>query len=182
MDRKESAYERACSLLGKEEVLRLRKQWDSMDTKYGGKEFQQGEGMIISLLKLNLSQIVIRAIFPVGGSRAQRLKKVLEDGIETLHTRRQPSQPAHALTDAQLQSFLYDCEQNWVLEDGFPCSHRRPRRYFVSTKKTTWKSHWEAYKARREAACGRVISYTRWTQLVHFHYPDVRLTRTTEDD
>ena len=100
VDRKESAYERACHLLGKEEVLRLREQWDSMDTKYGGKEFQQGEGMIISLLKQNLSQIVIRAIFLVGGSRVQRLKKVLDDGIETLHTRRQPSQPVHALTHA----------------------------------------------------------------------------------
>lgn len=178
---KVNAYEGACKRLGKEEVLRLRAQWEEMDTKFGGKEFEQGEGMVISLLKQGLSHVMIRAVLGVGGYRVSRLQKVLDKGIETLHTRRERAKPKHAFTDAEMKTFLDYCEQTWELEDGFPCSHRRPRRYFVE-QKITWKKLWSRYKERRAAADERIMSYQRWTQYVKFYYPGVRLTRTPEDD
>ncbi|ETL35064.1 hypothetical protein L916_12768 [Phytophthora nicotianae] len=58
----------------------MREDWESWDTSQGGREWQQSEGVVLQLLRQGLSERVIRAILPVGGSRVARLKKKLESG------------------------------------------------------------------------------------------------------
>ncbi|EGZ22240.1 hypothetical protein PHYSODRAFT_461005, partial [Phytophthora sojae] len=95
-DRNEAAYNRAVELLGEEKVQEIRREWDSWETEFGGREWEQSEGVILQLIQQGLSERVIRAILPVGGSRVARLRKVLKEGIDTLHTRRSRAAPVHA--------------------------------------------------------------------------------------
>ncbi|EGZ21047.1 hypothetical protein PHYSODRAFT_409304, partial [Phytophthora sojae] len=55
-DRKQAAYKRAVAILGEERVQQIRRDWDSWDTSYGGKEWQQSEGVVLQLLQLGLSE------------------------------------------------------------------------------------------------------------------------------
>ncbi|KAF1787214.1 hypothetical protein GQ600_27210 [Phytophthora cactorum] len=135
-DRQAAAYARAIALLGEETLL------------------QQG-----------LSERVIKAIIPVGGTRIGRLRKMLKLGIETFHTRRERLKPWHAFSDEDLGAFKAHC-LTWILEDGLPCAHRRPRQYFTEPK-LTWK-----------------IVHGRYVEEITRVNPDastVRLTRTAED-
>ncbi|EEY60620.1 uncharacterized protein PITG_22996 [Phytophthora infestans T30-4] len=97
VDRKETAYIRVCEKLGEDTVKKIRSDWDQMNTRRDGSEWQQSEGIVIQFLQQGLSEREIRAVIPVGGSRIARLRKVLEEGVETLHTRREPQRPWHAL-------------------------------------------------------------------------------------
>jgi hypothetical protein len=69
-----------------------------------------------------------------------------------------------------------------MLEDGFPCPHRRPRQYFTETK-LTWLIVHARYEddLKRSDPKDRTLSYSRFRQYIQFHYPGVRLTRTEED-
>ncbi|ETP05287.1 hypothetical protein F441_18073 [Phytophthora nicotianae CJ01A1] len=129
-DRKEAAYVRAVELLGEDNIKKMGEDWESWDTSEGGREWQQSEGVVLQLLRQGLSERVIRVIPPVGGNRVARLKKMLESGVETFHTRREPSKPAHAFSDECITRFKEHCSP-WVMEDGFPCAHRIPRQYFT---------------------------------------------------
>jgi hypothetical protein len=64
-------------------------------------------------LTAGLSEREIRAIIPVGGSRIARLRKVLEFGIETLHTRREPAKPWHAFSEQDIATFKSHCA-TWI--------------------------------------------------------------------
>ncbi|XP_078732831.1 uncharacterized protein LOC144947479 isoform X1 [Lampetra fluviatilis] len=179
-NRKDTAMARAISILGDDAVRKIRDDWQSMETDRSGSEWQQSERIVLQMLQQGLSERVIRAIIPVGGSRIHRLRKVLENGIETLHTRRPPKVPHHALADDDLDA-IKENANTWEIEDDFPCSHRRPRQYFVEPN-ITWSELYRRYKAKLDAVKGcRVVSYSRWIQYVHMFYPELRLTRTTED-
>ncbi|ETI30624.1 hypothetical protein F443_22264 [Phytophthora nicotianae P1569] len=104
----------------------MREKRDSWYTSYGGKEWQQSERVIMQLPRHGLSERVIRAILPVGGARVGRLRKVLQDGVEILHTRRERPKPAHAFNEMAISVFKQPCT-TWILEDGFPCAHRPHR-------------------------------------------------------
>ncbi|KAF1784473.1 hypothetical protein GQ600_17521 [Phytophthora cactorum] len=84
-----------------------------------------------------LSERVIKAIIPVGGTRIGRLRKMLTLGIEIFNTRRERLKPWHAFSDEDLGAFIAH-GLTWILEDGLPCAHRRPRQYFTEPK-LTWK-------------------------------------------
>lgn len=74
---------KAISIVGQEAIAELKSKWDTMNTKYGGEEWQQEEGIVLDMMHQDLSDNVIRAIFPVGGSRIARLRKVLRERIDT---------------------------------------------------------------------------------------------------
>jgi hypothetical protein len=180
-DRQAAAYLRAVELLGADTVKQIRQDWESWDTNFGGREWQQSEGVVLQLIQQGLSERVIRSIIPVGGSRISRLRKVLKDGIDILHTRRLPVKPWHAFSELDLDAFKTHCA-TWILEDGFACAHRRPRQYFTEPK-LTWVVVHSRYvdDILRAHPDARTLSYSRFTQYVHFYYPGVRLTRTAED-
>ncbi|OWY97879.1 hypothetical protein PHMEG_00031484 [Phytophthora megakarya] len=169
--RQEAAYARAVEKLGEDTLKEMGDDWGSWDTKYGSAEWEQSEGVVLNLLQQGFSEREIKAILPVGGSRVSRLPKVLALGVDTLHTRRQPSTPWHAFTDKGLDNFKAHCS-TWVLEDGFPCAHHRPRQYFTEPNLTWLVVHSRyVYDSKREDSDARTMSYSRFTQYVHFYYP-----------
>ncbi|CAN5976134.1 unnamed protein product [Sphagnum jensenii] len=87
--------------------------------------------------------------------------------------------PHHALSSDDLTTFIEDCK-TWELEDGFPCSHRRPHQYFVEAK-LTWTELWKRYEKKMVSLERRVMSFSQWTQYIKLHQPGVRLTRMVED-
>jgi hypothetical protein len=119
------------------------------------------------------------ALLGIGGTQIERLKAMLRDGVDKLHTRRVPAAPHHALTEEDVEKFLETCS-DWELEEGFPCSHRRPRHYFISPE-ITFKDQWEIYASKVDAAGLRVISYERWLQYVHYYFPGLRRAGSKED-
>jgi len=109
------------------------------------------------------------------------LRKVLQDGIDTFHTRRRPRVPAHALHDNDLHKIKADAE-SWEVEDGFPYAHRRSKQYFLDPKLTFTKLY-QRYKDEIESAndTRRVVLYLRWIQYIHLFFPSLRLAQTVED-
>jgi hypothetical protein len=145
----------------------------------GGGEHDQAEGMIIALLRQGLPDAQVRAVFGVGGYKITQLKAMIKNVIDGFHTRRSPQLPKHAFTDEDIAFFLLTFG-DWELEEGFPCSHRRPRQYFVEPG-MTWKILWQRHSAKALEANQRAMKYSRWTQYVHLQFPGVRLSRTKED-
>jgi hypothetical protein len=166
--------------MGKESLNALKETWNTMKTRYGEAEWEQGEGVILGLMVQGYSNQEIKALLGVGGSRVSRLKKIHKDGTwDGSHTRRPMKVPHHALSSDDLTAFIEDCK-TWELEDGFPCSHRRPRQYFVEAK-LTWMELWKRYEKKMVSLERRVMSFSRWTQYVKLHQLGVCLTRTAED-
>jgi hypothetical protein len=136
-DRKTNALERVVKKMGEKSLNALKETWNAMKTGYGEAEWEQGEGIILRLMAQGYSDREIKALLGVGGSRVSQLRKIHKDGTwDGSHTRRPMKVPHHALSSDNLTAFIEDCK-TWELEDGFPCSHRRPRQYFVEAK-LTW--------------------------------------------
>lgn len=179
-DLKLRAYDRAITKLGGiGAVTELRQTWASLDTGYGGLEWEQSEGLIMALIHQGLSQKEIRATLPVGGYKCSRIKVAIENGFTDFHTRRPRQVSSHAVTKEQLK-FLQDDVGCWPSEDGFPCAHRRPRTYHTE-ENISWTKLHARYNAKATAASVRVLSLSRWKQYVHFYYPGLRLSRSKED-
>ncbi|KAF1789186.1 hypothetical protein GQ600_8070 [Phytophthora cactorum] len=79
-------------------------------------------------------------------SKIVRLKAMIKNGIDSFHTRRTPTRPKHALSSDDIDFFFSACIE-WKLEDDFPCSHRRPRQYFVKPF-LTWKTLWRRFSQK----------------------------------
>ncbi|KAK1946598.1 hypothetical protein P3T76_002150 [Phytophthora citrophthora] len=125
-----------------------------------------------------LSLHYIRAIIPVGGSRIARLRKILENGIESLHTRRIKQAPWHAFTEEDVAHF----------KDHLP--NRMDSRALTGTRASislkpslTWKIVHSRYveDTTRLNTNTRTLSYSRFVQYVRYYFPGVRLKRTAED-
>ena len=180
--REENAYKRAVSKLKSEDnVKAIQNTWNNLKHQYGEREWEQGEGIIITLIQQGLSEREIRSFLPVGGSKLQRLRKALQSGFEDFHTRKKKPIPSHALSEEDLAFIKADVE-TWELEDGFPCSHRRPRQYLVE-QGIKWINLWERYETKRKAISPdlRIVSYERWLQYIHYFFPGLRLTRSKVD-
>ncbi|ETP52935.1 hypothetical protein F442_02126 [Phytophthora nicotianae P10297] len=75
-----TAFERACALLGTEKVEQLQATYKSLESKWGGTEHPQTEGMVLSLIGQGVPDAQVRAIFGVGGSKIARLKATVTNG------------------------------------------------------------------------------------------------------
>jgi len=121
------------------------------------------------------------AVLPVGSSKISQLRKVLQNGINTLHTCHPPRLPAHALHDSDLLMIKANAE-SWEVKDGFPCVHKCSKQYLLDLKLTFTKSY-QRYKDKIESANdgSRVVSYSRWIQYIHLFFPGLCLAHTIED-
>ncbi|CAK9862503.1 unnamed protein product [Sphagnum jensenii] len=166
--------------MGKEGFNALKETWNAMKTGYGEVEWERGEGVILGLMAQGYLDREIKALLGVGGSRVSRLRKIHKDGTwDTSHTRRPMKVPHHALSSDDLTAFIEDFK-TWELEDGFPCSHRQPRQYFVEAK-LTWTELWKRYEKKMVPFERRMMSFSRWTQYVKLHQPGVCLMRTAKN-
>ena len=85
------------------------------------------DGLIMSLLQKNRTNTKIRAVHKFGNSRINRIRKVMKN--PTLLISKRP-RPVHAVTNEDLV-YLRNILATFDTEDGFPCAHRRPRKFFV---------------------------------------------------
>ena len=117
---------RAKEKLTEEKWLNLRNEWKLLDVSTRGKDHDTGDGMIRSLLSQNLSPREIRMTLGCGIFRIRRIKKLQQNPNKTFPK----STPHHAVTELQKDA-IKDHIASYETEDGFPCAHRRPRKYFV---------------------------------------------------
>ena len=85
------------------------------------------DGLIMSLIQRNLSNRVIRTTFGCGTSRIMRIRLLMTQPEQSKVIRKPP---IHAVTAEELE----DLKQHLLTfetEDGYPCSHRRLRKFFV---------------------------------------------------
>ena len=76
----------------------------------------------------------------VGNSRIKRVRKIMLD--PSLMARKRP-RPPHAVLEEDIQN-LKNHLGTYETEDGYPCAHRRPRKFFVKPG-LRWKNIWESY-------------------------------------
>lgn len=169
-----SALERAYATLGEEVVKQLQSTYASLDSTWGGTEHDQAEGMVIDLLRQRAPDAQIRAVFGVGGSMIARPKLVSVNGVDTLHTRRASSTRTHAFTDDDIAFFLASSSE-WGLEDGFPCSHRRPRQYLVEAKVTLDSVATSDARLQRQPLTGLTLKKLKSLSLKYFSIPSDHL-------
>ena len=67
-------------------------------------------------------------------------------------------------------------------EDGFPCAHRRLRKFFI-VQGLTWTKVWQPYKSFMldTNPSARVLSRGRWREYVRAIFPGLRLARSKSD-
>lgn len=178
-DRTANALQRVTQTLGTAEVARFRELWNQLENVE--REHAQADGIIMALIKRGLSQIETRLLLKIGGPRFQRIAAAVEEGasLETFGTRRERPTPKHAATQEDL-NVIHAQALTFSLEDGFPCSHRRPIQYFTDPA-TTWMGLHAEYAIVQQAIGARVLSQSRWRQYIGFFYPGLRLTRSKED-
>jgi hypothetical protein len=92
----------------------------------------------MNLIQSGFLKCEIQVVLLIGDSKISQLRKVLQDGINTLHTHRPSCISIHALHDNDLDTIKADAE-SWEVEDGFPCIHRHPKQYLLDSKLTFTK-------------------------------------------
>ena len=159
---------------GKLVCKKMREEWDQMETGKGKKDQLKGDGMILSLIQLNLSALEIQAVVGCGGGRIDRLRN-------RPVSIRKKLKPKHACSAEDYQRITNHI-QSYQLEDGFACAHRRQLKYFTE-QGLTWTSVYKSYKKLQleHVPKFRALSYTRWIEIVHWMHPALRLTRVKED-
>jgi hypothetical protein len=176
-DKDLNALNKAIEKLGEIEANNVQAAFGALSKSINSDDWDIGNGIIVSLLQQNLSYNEIRQLLGVGSSRIKRIKDDIKNPDRLCEKVR--SVPWHAATEADIQR-IRDCYATWELEDGFPCAHRRPRKYFVREGQR-WKVLWADYQEKTTAQGHRVMSLPRWTQYIKYLFPGLRLSRSKED-
>ena len=93
-EKNRQAFERAEKKLGKESLEAIRESWKALNTGFGQVDAEKGNGLIIGLLDVGLSQIEIRNAINCGGGRIDRMRHRIPAGITYENPERKP--PSHA--------------------------------------------------------------------------------------
>ena len=156
-DKVKNAVVRAKHKLGDEEYSRVKRLLQTIDDAKGSSK-PVLDGIIMGLLQRNLSNNEIRSVYKVGNSRINRIRKVMNN--PSLISSKRP-RPSHAAVEADLNNLKTHLE-SYETEDGFPCAHRRPRKFFIK-EGLRWRGIWRTYKAcmdSKEPPC-RALSFVR---------------------
>lgn len=122
--------------------------WKALKTGNYGEDQEKSNGIIISLLNLNLSQIEIRQTLNCSSSRVDRMRDRIKAGIQFVVPIR--AAPSHKFSPKTTQ-FLFELMESCTprLEQGFPCPHLRMKHYFIQVpgeNLITWTSLHKEYK------------------------------------
>lgn len=135
----QKALERARTKLGAENSIELQQQFLKVPIK-------EQDGMILSLYSQKLSQTEVRALFKIGGHRAQRVYNL--KGLDTPPLRERHT-PPHALSEEDIERIRQSIKKHDI-EPGYPCSHRKPFEHFADST-LTWRSIHKEYTEERES-------------------------------
>ena len=187
--KKERALVRVRSLIGLAKMKQLQETWAKLhpDGKQKGEGSNYGDGALMVMILMKLSNIEIQSFIPVGGSRLSRVRKLDKKQITKNRKR------SHAMS-AKSVMFFCDFMESLDLEDGFPCAHRRPKRYIVSDNvNISWTDIHKLYKEYvnsvvlltnpdlEECKSLIVMRLTTFREYRGWLYPGYRLTRRKED-
>ena len=103
---KERALERVTLKLGgPEKLAKIRQTFEDLDRNQRplGCPHDSGDGFITSFIAQKFSNLEIRVLFGIGGTRCQRLVKEFNDPA-LRSTKNQPSAPKHAFKDADIEN------------------------------------------------------------------------------
>ena len=89
-------------------------------------------------MKLGLSHIEIRSFLKVGGYRCSRVYNISSN-------REKVDKPRHHALNANSLAAFRAFMDGLDVEDGYPCSHRRPK-FYVLGEKVTWKMLYNRYE------------------------------------
>ena len=138
-DKKHNTLRRVQVVLGLDRISSIQRKWNSLDTKNHSKgDGDIGDGILLCLQRIGLSQVKIQAILRVGSSRLTRIRK-----FTGAHTHLSRHARSHALNIESVDLFKRFFKSLEV-EDGFPCAHRRLKCYVLREgKMVTWKELYE---------------------------------------
>ena len=125
-EKEANALARAKHKLGENEFKRVKDLITSLSS-VGGGDKSVLDGLIMGMLQHNMSNIEIRAVHSFGNSKINRVRKVMNNPKLINSPRPRPS---HAVVDKDLENLKAHLA-TFDTEDGFPCAHRRPRKFFV---------------------------------------------------
>ena len=128
-EREAKALARAKYKLGDYEFKRVKNLIASITSVSGGNK-RVIDGLIMGMLQHNMSNGEIRAVHPFGNSKINRIRKVMNDPNLMISPR---PKPTHAVVDKDLEN-LKSHLATYDTEDGYPCAHRRPRKYFIQPR------------------------------------------------
>ena len=176
-ERDRRALYRAKVKLGDPEFSRLKKSYGELSRAYGDRS-DLLNGVIMALVQNNLSNVEIRAMTGCGVSKITRVRKILKSPARA---KTQPRRPAHACAQKDLDNIRFHLE-GLNTEDGYPCAHRRPIKFFT-TAMLTWKKIYLGYKEcmTEQDPPQRVLSPVRWREYVRAFFPGLHLCRPKMD-
>ena len=138
------------------------------------------DGYIVALVELAFSDREIRMLLGIGGYRISRVRQEMSNPSLRLK-RHERKVPSHAFTEQDFENLKqHVATWNIRLEDGFACAHTIQKRYFKD-EGILWKTLHAEYKKIMEEQGKRVMSCDRWTQYVHFFFPEIKLAASKED-
>ena len=126
-DKAERAKSRVILKLGDSEYNRVKQQYAKLSAVNSRKSHSLLDGMILGLIQRNLSNREIRQVFKVGNNRINRLRSIMRNPELLIRKR---FVPKHAVTPEDIAR-LKEHLATYDTEDGFPCAHRRARKFFV---------------------------------------------------
>jgi len=79
-EKKESAYYRVCERFGDTMVKELSNTWNVLQTGFGESDHGEGDGIIMSMINMKMSEVEIMSVIDVGSLLVltQRVEKVLQ--------------------------------------------------------------------------------------------------------
>ena len=172
-DTKEKAKKRIRGKLGEKLSETMREEYDMRSSK-------EKDGMIKTLLSEGKSQQEIKSLLGCGGYRVFRLSQEIKRNAEERNVAKNMKHtPKHALTDEDKKR-IRDHIDSYDLVPGPPCAHRLPMLYFHDNCKYQWKAIHGNYVASLERG-DRVVSASRFREIVVLDYPRLRLKRSETD-
>ena len=178
-EKKTDARLRAESEIGRDQIKNILERWSTLETHRHGcaSDGDIGDGILLCLLKLDMSTVEIQSFLPVGSSRLTRLRKFQS------HSNNLRVRAHHALSNEEILTFKCFFESLEV-EDGFPCAHRRPKFYIHNDGKSVqWKEIYEKYKLYAETNLpeGRIMKQSTFRHYRNWLFPGHSLSKKKED-
>ncbi|KAI3648372.1 hypothetical protein MP228_006226 [Amoeboaphelidium protococcarum] len=162
----------------------LKQRFDSLNASGVSADKLQADGILLSLITQSCTHRMLTLYFGAGGSRLQRIVKHSQDPGLALTKR----VAAHALPEYSLIQFKQFME-SLEFEDGFPCAHRRARKYLKTNDdmKMTWVYFHAMYitficgHEDYSAGSTKYMAMTTFIQYVKKHYVGFKFERSKED-
>lgn len=137
------------------------------------KQEVEADVLMSILIRSGISQRGMKVLCHIGSERFNRLREARQVQCSSL------PRNGKEVTREMLDFFELDVN-TWLLEEGFPCAHRRIKQYVSNG--TTWKKLWIEYFRHAATNNIRGMEYKTWMQYRQKVFPTISLNRVKEDE